>query len=188
MKQGNQTMTSEQQTTLLALLVQRFLKNMNRHEGLSWNPIEERLKQQPQKLWSLFQMEGTGGEPDVIGYDKDLDAYLFVDCSAESPDGRRSLCYDQVALEHKKKNPPTGSAAFLAKGMGIELLDEEEYRNLQRFGVFDVKSSSWIRTPEAMRNLGGALFGDSRYDRVFFYHNGADSSYASRGFRGLLRV
>lgn len=188
MKQDTHTLTIEQQATLLATLKERFLKHMNRHEGLSWNPLQERLQQQPQKLWSLLQMENTAGEPDVIGYDKVSDVYVFVDCSTESPPGRRSLCYDHVALENRKKNTPSGSAGGLAKEMGIELLDEEQYRNFQRFGVFDVKSSSWIRTPETMRNLGGALFGDSRYDRVFIYHNGADSYYASRGFRGLLRV
>ncbi|ADY12566.1 DUF4256 domain-containing protein [Sphaerochaeta globosa] len=188
MKQAIHTLTIEQQAALLAALKERFLKHMNRHEGLSWNPLQERLQQQPQKLWSLLQMENTAGEPDVIGYDKASDAYLFVDCSTESPLGRRSLCYDQGALENRKKNPPIGSAGGLAQEMGIELLDEEQYRNLQQFGVFDVKSSSWIRTPDSMRLLSGALFGDSRYDRVFIYHNGADSYYASRGFRGLLRV
>lgn len=182
------TLQTEQQVTLLALLKNRFLKHINRHEALSWTQIEQRLLSQPEKLFSLSEMERTGGEPDVIGYDKASDTYLFVDCSAESPIGRRSLCYDQVALEQRKKFPPTGSACGFAAQMGIELLDEGQYRTLQTIGVFDVKTSSWIRTPQAMRSLGGALFGDSRYDRVFIYHNGADSYYASRGFRGLLRV
>lgn len=188
MTTADTALTAEQQATLLALLKDRFLKHMNRHETLSWTPIEQRLLSQPEKLFSLSEMERTGGEPDVIGYDKASDTYLFVDCSAESPAGRRSLCYDQVALEQRKKFPPTGSACGFAAQMGIELLDEGQYRILQTFGVFDEKSSSWIRTPEAMRSLGGALFGDSRYERVFIYHNGADSYYASRGFRGLLRV
>jgi hypothetical protein len=182
------TLSNEQQTTLLALLKARFLLHMNRHEGLSWTAVEQRLMTQPQKLYALSEMERTGGEPDVIGYDKVTDAYVFVDCSAESPLGRRSLCYDEIALEKRKKNPPSGSACGLAAAMGIELLDEQQYRSLQAVGVFDVKSSSWIRTPEAMRDLGGALFGDSRYGRVFIYHNGVDSYYASRGCRGLLRV
>lgn len=175
-------------TTLLALLKERFLQHLNRHEGLSWSAVEQRLIDQPQKLYALLEMERTGGEPDVIGYERASDAYLFVDCSFESPLGRRSLCYDEIALEKRKKNPPSGSACGFAAQMGIELLDEGQYRTLQTIGVFDVKTSSWIRTPQAMRSLGGALFGDSRYDRVFIYHNGADSYYSSRGFRGLLRV
>nr|WP_319520838.1 DUF4256 domain-containing protein [uncultured Sphaerochaeta sp.] len=182
------TLTSEQKTSIIDILHSRFMENIFRHEDLHWNVIEKRLDQYPEKLFSISAMERTGGEPDVIGYDETSDVYIFVDCSAESPIGRRSLCYDQVALENRKKNPPTGSAGSLAVEMGIEMLDEEQYRNLQKLGVFDVKSSSWIRTPESMRALGGALFGDCRYDRVFIYHNGADSYYASRGFRGLLRV
>lgn len=182
------TLTSEQKASLIDVLHNRFEENLSRHKDLDWKAIEKRLTQDPKKLSSLFKMDRTGGEPDVIGYDESSDVYLFVDCSAESPVGRRSLCYDQVALENRKKNPPTGSAGSLAAEMGIELLDEEQYRTLQKLGVFDVKSSSWIRTPASMRKLGGALFGDCRYDRVFIYHNGADSYYASRGFRGLLKV
>ncbi|MFA7560447.1 MAG: DUF4256 domain-containing protein [Sphaerochaeta sp.] len=174
------------QKAFLELLHHRFLQNMIRHETLVWPPIEKRLLQQLDKLASLFEMESSGGEPDVIGYEHD--EYLFVDCSPESPVGRRSLCYDQEALDKRKNNPPAGSALSLAAAMGLEVLDEEEYRRLQRVGVFDTKSSSWLRTPFEMRKKGGALFGDRRYDRVFAYHNGADSYYASRGFRGLLRV
>lgn len=178
----------DQMTELLEVLRIRFLKNMHLHEGLSWEPIEQRLLQQPQKLFSLSEMERTGGDPTVTGYDQDADTYLFIDCSPESPIGRRSLCYDQFALEKRKNNPPEGSAEGKAQAMGIELLDEKEYHDLQKLGNFDVKTSSWLRTPQSMRSLGGALFGDCRYDRVFVYHNGADSYYASRGFRGLLRV
>jgi hypothetical protein len=181
-------LTSEQKASLIDVLYSRFEENMSRHEGLGWKAIEKRLTQQPEKLSSLSEMERTGGEPDVIGYDETSDVYFFVDCSAESPVGRRSLCYDQVALKTREKNPPKSSAGSLAAEIGIELLDEEQYRSLQKLGVFDVKSSSWIRTPEPMRKLGGALFGDRRYNRVFIYHNGADSYYASRGFRGLLKV
>ncbi len=181
-------LTAEQIASLIDILHNRFFKNMSRHEYLGWEDIVQRLTQQTEKLYSLFEMERTDGEPDVIGYDEATDTYVYVDCSAESPVGRRSLCYDQVALEKRKKNPPAGSADSLASDMGIELLDEQQYRNLQRHGDFDVKSSSWIRTPASMRKLGGALFGDRRYDRVFIYYNGADSYYASRGFRGLLKV
>ncbi|HKM07399.1 MAG TPA: DUF4256 domain-containing protein [Sphaerochaeta sp.] len=173
---------------LLAILKNRFLSNMARHEGIAWETIEHRLEKQPRKLNTLAEMERTGGEPDVIGYDAASDFYLYVDCSAESPLGRRSLCYDEDALAKRKKNPPSGSAEGLAEKMGIELLDEKQYAQLQQIGVFDTKSSSWIHTPQSMRRLGGALFGDSRYDRVFFYHNGADSYYASRGFRGVVSV
>lgn len=188
MSKNETSRTVEQTREFLSILKDRFLSNMARHEGILWETIEQRLEKQPKKLHSLSEMERTGGEPDVIGYDKTHDFYLYVDCSAESPLGRRSLCYDEEALAKRKKNPPSGSAEALASEMGIELLDEEQFMRLQTVGVFDTKSSSWIRTPQSMRSRGGALFGDSRYDRVFFYHNGADSYYASRGFRGLLRV
>ncbi len=188
MNQDDTLLTVEQQTAFLSLLENRFLAHMQRHEGLSWSSVEQRLVKAPKKLRSLFEMERSGGEPDVLSYDQSSDTYAFFDCSAESPVGRRSLCYDQIALEQRKKNPPEGSAGALAAALGIEMLDEEQYRFLQTKGVFDTKTSSWIRTPQAMRNLGGALFGDSRYGRVFFYHNGADSYYSSRGFRGLLYV
>jgi len=188
MQQANTTLSSNQAMEILSILKDRFLKNKAHHEGLSWDSVEARLEKQPKSLHTLFLMERTGGEPDVIGYDAASDSYLFVDCSAESPAGRRSLCYDEDALAKRKKNPPQGSAEGLAAEMGMELLDEQQYTRLQSVGVFDTKSSSWIRTPQTMRKLGGALFGDSRYGRVFFYHNGADSYYASRGFRGLVRV
>jgi hypothetical protein len=186
MNHNDRALTPEKTAELLGILKDRFQMNMSRHKGIAWETIKQRLETQPKKLYSLAEMERTGGEPDVIGYDATSDSYLYVDCSAESPLGRRSLCYDEDALAKRKKNPPSGSAEGLAAQMGIELLDEKQYAQLQEFGVFDTKSSSWIRTPQSMRRLGGALFGDSRYDRVFFYHNGADSYYASRGFRGRL--
>ncbi len=188
MQEKNAVLTDDRILSLVALLRDRFGQNMARHQGLSWEIIEQRLREQPKQLHSLFLMERTGGEPDVIGYDAASDSYLYVDCSAESPAGRRSLCYDEDALAKRKKNRPQGSAEGLAAEMGMELLDEQQYTRLQSVGVFDTKSSSWIRTPQAMRELGGALFGDSRYGRVFFYHNGADSYYASRGFRGMVTV
>lgn len=161
---------------------------MLRHENINWCDVEEKLTNNPEKLWSLSQMEETGGEPDVIGYDVESSMYLFVDCAVESPVGRRSTCYDQAAWEGRKKNRPETSAMTLAEEMGIEMLTEEQYRALQMLGTFDLKTSSWVKTPDAIRSKGGALFCDRRYDTVFLYHNGADSYYASRGFRGLLRV
>jgi hypothetical protein len=161
---------------------------MNRHKGLEWEKIQAKLKANPEKLWSLNEMERTGGEPDVVGQDKKTGEYIFYDCSAESPNGRRSLCYDREALEARKENKPKDSAMNLAAAMGIELLSEEQYRELQKLGNFDAKTSSWVKTPSDIRKLGGALFGDYRYGNVFVYHNGADSYYAARAFRGSLRV
>jgi hypothetical protein len=166
----------------------RFEKNMNRHEGMEWGKVKARLEANPQKLWSLFEMERTEGEPDVIDYDEEKDEYLFCDCAKESPKGRRSVCYDRAALEARKKHKPENSAMDMVESMGIELLTEEQYRGLQKLGEFDLKTSSWIQTPDEIRKLGGALFCDRRYNHVFVYHNGADSYYAARGFRGLLRV
>jgi hypothetical protein len=166
----------------------RFEQHRHRHEGHAWAHVQARLEANPDKLRSLQEMEQTGGEPDVIGYDKETGAYLFCDCAAESPKGRRSLCYDGEALESRKQNKPSGSACEMAAAMGIEILSEEEYRKLQTLGEFDTKTSSWIRTPPKIRALGGALFCDRRFDTVFVYHNGAESYYAARGFRGLLRV
>jgi len=173
---------------LLRTLRVRFEKHMVRHEGLEWAEVQARLEANPGKLWSLHEMERTGGEPDVIGYDEKTGEYLFCDCSAESPKGRRSICYDREALESRKQHKPENSAVDMAADMGIELLTEEQYRELQKLGTFDTKTSSWIQTPAHIRRLGGALFCDRRYDTVFVYHNGADSYYGARGFRGLLRV
>ena len=173
---------------LLKILKTRFDKNLQRHAGLEWKDISSRLQYAPAKIWSLFEMERTGGEPDVIGRDSHTGEFLFCDCSAESPKGRRSLCYDKAALDERKEFKPETSAMELASEMGIELLDENMYRDLQLLGPFDEKTSSWIKTPAEVRKLGGALFGDYRFGRVFTYHNGASSYYAARGFRGLLRV
>lgn len=173
---------------LFAVLKARFEKNMNRHNGLAWSPIEARLTASPQKLSSLSGMESTGGEPDVVGHDKATGEFIFFDCSAESPAGRRSLCYDREALQSRKEFKPKNSAVDLAAAMGIEILTEEQYRELQKLGEFDTKTSSWVKTPSKVRNLGGALFCDRRFDTVFTYHNGAESYYAARGFRGSLRV
>ena len=173
---------------LLKILKERFEKNMNRHEKLKWETIEAKLKKSQKKLWSLGEMERTGGEPDVVGFDKKTGEYIFCDCSTESPKGRRSLCYDREALEARKKFKPINSVIDMAAELGIELLSEDEYRQLQKFGSFDLKTSSWIKTPSKIRKLGGALFADFRYDTLFIYHNGADSYYAARGFRGILRV
>ncbi len=175
-------------TGLLNLLAARFAQNPKRHTGLKWEAIAEKLRANNEKLWSLQQMEDSGGEPDVIVFDKARGEYLFVDCSAESPAGRRSLCYDHEALESRKANKPVNSATTLAAEMGIEVLDEAQYRELQQLGPFDTKTSSWLHTPDEVRKLGGAIFGDYRFGRVFIYHNGADSYYGARGFRGLLRV
>lgn len=182
------SMKAAEREDLLNALKGRFEKNMNRHRGLSWPQVEKKLKANPDKLWSLGEMERTGGEPDVVGQDKKTGEYRFVDCSAESPQGRRSLCYDGEALVARKENKPKGNAIDAAAAMGIELLTEAAYRELQELGRFDTKTSSWVDTPAAIRKLGGALFCDRRYDHVFVYHNGADSYYAARGFRGVLRV
>src|SRR4030081_1954384 len=178
----------EQSKELLGALKARFEKNMNRHKGLEWAKIQAKLEANAEKLWSLSEMERTGGEPDVISHDKKTGEYIFYDCSPESPKGRRSLCYDREALESRKENKPKGSAMDMAAAMGIELLTEQQYRGLQKLGNFDTKTSSWVRTPSDIRKLGGALFCDRRYNTVFVYHNGAESYYAARAFRGSLRV
>lgn len=186
---GNKKQLSpEQASALLETLKTRFDKNKDRHSGLVWDKIQTKLEAIPDKLWSLNEMEATEGEPDVVGYDKKSDEYIFYDCSPESPKGRRSLCYDRKALDARKENKPKDSAMDMAAAMGIELLTEEQYRELQQFGSFDTKTSSWIKTPDDIRKLGGAVFCDFRYNTVFLYHNGADSYYAARGFRGSLRV
>lgn len=185
---SSRTLSPEQREELLAVLKARFEKHMIRHEECDWAEVEARLERDAGKLWSLQEMERTGGEPDVVGRDEATGEFIFVDCSAESPKGRRSVCYDQEALEERKEHKPADSATNMAAGMGIELLTEEEYRKLQQLGELDTKTSSWIRTPSAIRKLGGALFCDRRYDTVFVYHNGAQSYYAARGFRGSLRV
>jgi len=181
-------MSQEQIDSLLDILKKRFEKNMLRHQDLDWSKILTKLESDPKKIWSLHQMEETEGEPDVLGYDQATNEYHFYDCSPESPKGRRSVCYDQAALESRKEFKPQNSAMGMAAEMGIELLTEEQYRFLQQFGKFDTKTSSWIVTPSGIRTLGGAIFGDWRYGTVFIYHNGAESYYAARGFRGLLKV
>lgn len=182
------SLKAKQRDELLNALKVRFEKNLNRHHGLDWATVQARLEAQPDKLWSLSEMERTGGEPDVVGYDKQTGEYLFYDCAAESPAGRRSLCYDRAALEARRENKPADTALDMAAAMGIEILTEEQYRSLQALGAFDTKTSSWLKTPAEIRKRGGAIFGDRRYDHVFIYHNGADSYYAARGFRGVLRV
>jgi Protein of unknown function (DUF4256) len=166
----------------------RFEKNMDRHKGLVWAEVQAKLESSPEKLWSLSEMERTGGEPDVVGFDKKAGEYIFYDCSEESPKGRRSLCYDREALDSRKENKPKDNALGMAAAIGVEMLTEEQYRELQKLGEFDVKTSSWVNTPSRIRELGGALFCDRRFDTVFTYHNGAESYYAARGFRGWLRV
>ncbi|HHW22008.1 MAG TPA: DUF4256 domain-containing protein [Clostridiaceae bacterium] len=188
MKTEKRRLTEDEHDKILAILKARFEKNMNRHEGIEWEKIQNKLEADEVKLWSLNEMEKTGGEPDVIGYDGETDEYIFFDCSPESPAGRRSICYDREALESRKEHKPKASAMGMAEEMGIEILTEEQYRELQRLGIFDTKTSSWIKTPDRIRKLGGALFCDRRYDTVFVYHNGAESYYSSRGFRGSLRV
>ena len=178
----------EQRDELLNILKARFEKNMNFHKGNEWDKVQARLEANTEKLWSLNEMERTGGEPDVVGFDKKADEYIFYDCSAESPKGRRSFCYDREALESRKEFKPADNAIDNAAAMGIELLTGEQYRELQQLGKFDLKTSSWIKTPPDIRKLGGAIFCDRRYNTVFVYHNGAESYYAARGFRGLLRV
>ncbi|MBS1528929.1 MAG: DUF4256 domain-containing protein [Bacteroidetes bacterium] len=185
---SKKSLSPEQTKELLSVLKARFEKNMIRHKGIEWARVQAKLEANPEKLSSLDDMEITGGEPDVVGYDKMTGEYLFYDCSAESPEGRRSLCYDHEALEARKADKPRDSAVNMAADMGIEILTEEQYRALQQFGKFDAKTSNWIRTPDKIRKLGGALFCDRRYDTVFTFRNGADSYYAARGFRGSLRV
>jgi hypothetical protein len=186
--ENKKTLLPEQHSALFSTLKDRFNKNPNRHKDLEWPKIQAKLEANPEKLWSLNEMERTGGEPDVVSHDKSTDEYVFYDCSAESPKDRRSLCYDQQALDSRKENKPKNSAVAMASEMGIELLTEEQYRELQQLGNFDTKTSSWIQTPADIRKLGGAIFSDFRYGTVFVYHNGAESYYAARGFRGLLRL
>jgi hypothetical protein len=181
-------LSTEERDQLLNTLKARFEKNKNRHKGIDWTDVQNRLEEKAEKLWSLSIMEETGGEPDVVGFDKKTGEYIFFDCSAETPKERRSVCYDNEALESRKQHKPADSAMEMAASMGIELFDEEQYRALQQLGNFDTKTSSWLKTPDAIRKLGGAIFGDYRYGQVFIYHNGADSYYAVRGFRGALRV
>jgi hypothetical protein len=178
----------EQRKKLLVVLKTRFEKNMNRHQGLEWTSVQAKLDSNNEKLWSLYEMERTGGEPDVVGHDRKTNEYIFYDCSVESPQGRRNLCYDGEALKSRKEAKPKNSATDLATAMGIDILTEEQYRELQTRGDFDTKTSSWVKTPPAIRKLGGALFCDRRYNAVFVYHNGAQSYYANRGFRGSLKV
>ncbi|WP_432359845.1 DUF4256 domain-containing protein [Sporosarcina sp. UB5] len=185
---NNMELLHEQREELIGVLKARFEKNMHRHEGIEWVNVQAKLEAATEKLWSLNEMENTGGEPDVVGYDNKKDEYIFYDCSPESPKGRRSVCYDRAALESRKKHKPETSAMDMATAMGIELLTEEQYRALQKLDKFDLKTSSWVETPGDIRKLGGAIFCDRRYDTVFMYHNGADSYYAARGFRGSLRV
>lgn len=181
-------LSTEQQKELLKILKIRFEKNINRHNGLEWDKLQSKLETNPNKLAILFKMEETEGEPDVIGYDKNSDEYIFCDCSAESPKGRRSICYDREALNSRKEHKPKNSALDMADEIGIEILDENQYRELQKLGTFDTKTSSWIKTPDNIRKLKGALFCDYRYGTIFTYHNGAESYYGSRGFRGVLKV
>ncbi|HEY4600663.1 MAG TPA: DUF4256 domain-containing protein [Cerasibacillus sp.] len=187
-KSNKRELSPEQREELLKALKSRFDENMHRHEDFEWDHIQEKLEANTEKLWSLHEMEETGGEPDVVAYDEVNDEYIFYDCSAESPKGRRSVCYDREALESRKKHKPENSAIDMATAMGIELLTEEQYRQLQELEEFDLKTSSWVQTPAHIRKLGGAIFCDRRYDTVFMYHNGAESYYAARGFRGSLRV
>ena len=181
-------LSPKQREELLTMLKARFEKNMNRHKGLEWAKVQAKLETNSEKLWSLNEMETTGGEPDVVGHDKKTGEYVFYDCAAESPKGRRSVCYDREALNARKEHKPKDTAVDMATAMGIELLTEEQYRELQKLGEFDLKTSSWVQTPSNIRTLGGALFCDRRYNQVFLYHNGADSYYAARGFRGSLKV
>jgi len=191
MKKNSSTkkeLAPKQRTELLQILKERFEKNMNRHKGIEWNKVQVKLKSKTKNLWSLNEMERTDGEPDVVGFDKKTGEYIFYDCSAESPKGRRSLCYDREALEKRKEHKPKNSVVEMAASMGIQLLTEAQYRELQKLGNFDLKTSSWVKTPDDIRKLGGAIFCDRRYDTVFVYHNGAESYYAARGFRGSLRI
>ncbi len=188
MKSNQKKLSAKQQQDLFDILQERFEKNMPRHKSIEWAKVKARLEAGKEKIWSLYEMEQTGGEPDVTGIDKKTGEYIFYDCSPESPKDRRSFCYDHPALEARKEHKPANSAVQAAEDMGIELLSEDEYRSLQQLGKFDLKTSSWIKTPADIRKLGGALFCDRRYDTVFVYHNGAESYYAARGFRGSLRI
>jgi Protein of unknown function (DUF4256) len=181
-------LTATQKKEIILILKERFEKNSKRHKELEWTPLQKRLEANTEKLWSLYQMEQTGGEPDVVSFDTKTGEYIFFDCSGESPKGRRSICYDREALDERKENKPANNAMDMATSMGVELLTEEEYRKLQQLGKFDTKTSSWLKTPEDIRDLGGAIFADYRYGKVFVYHNGASSYYAARGFRGVLKV
>jgi len=186
--ENKKELSSEQREELIKVLKARFEKNMNRHQGIEWDKLKAKLEDDTEKLWSLREMERTGGEPDVVALDNQTDEYIFYDCAAESPKGRRSLCYDREALETRKEYKPENTAVDVADAMGIELLTEDQYRELQKLGNFDMKTSSWVKTPAEIRQHGGAVFCDRRYDHVFLYHNGAESYYAARGFRGLLKV
>ena len=188
MKNEVMMLSPEQREEILGVLKARFEKNMDRHEGLEWVKVQDRLETNPEKLWSLNEMERTGGESDVVGHDEMTGEFIFYDCSAESPKGRRSVCYDHEALESRKQHKPENSAINLAADIGIEILTEEQYRELQQLGNFDMKTSSWVKTPTTIRKLGGAIFCDRRYDTIFMYHNGAESYYAARGFRGSIKV
>ncbi|MDF2947138.1 MAG: hypothetical protein K0S51_1817 [Bacillales bacterium] len=188
MKNDKRILSEVQSAELLNILKVRFEKNMNRHNGIEWDNVQSKLEANAEKLWSLNEMEITGGEPDVVGYDDKTGEYIFYDCSVESPKGRRSVCYDREALESRKQHKPENSVIDMVNSMGIELLSVEEYQELQKLGNFDMKTSSWVKTPDKIRKLGGALFCDRRYDTVFVYHNGAESYYAARGFRGSLRL
>lgn len=188
MSRLKKALSQKQYEELLKTLNARFEKNMNRHKGLEWVRVQAKLKVSTEKLWSLYEMERTGGEPDVVGHEKNTDEYVFCDCSAESPKGRRNVCYDRDGQEARKAFKPKGNAIDMAEGMGIELLTEEQYRGLQKLGNFDNKTSSWLKTPSDIRELGGAIFGDRRYGKVFVYHNSAPSYYSVRAFRGSLRV
>lgn len=184
----NKELSEEQKYGLITVLKERFEKNMHRHSDMKWEEVQKRIEENPEKLWSLYEMERTEGEPDVIGFDEQTGEYIFCDCSKESPKGRRSICYDREALESRKKHKPENSAMDMATAMGVQILTEEQYRELQTIEDFDLKTSSWIQTPDDIRSRGGALFCDKRYGHVFVYHNGAESYYASRGFRSILRV
>lgn len=188
MKSKKKELSKVQRDELLSILKERFDKNRNRHAEIKWTDVLLKLENNPDKLWSLDDMEQTGGEPDVVGYDNKTKEFIFFDCSAESPKGRRSICYDRVALDARKENKPANSAMDMAAEMGIEMLTEDQYRHLQTLGKFDLKTSSWLITPSNIRKLGGAIFGDCRYNQVFIYHNGAESYYAARGFRGALKL
>jgi hypothetical protein len=181
-------LSAEQREELIRVLKARFEKNMNRHKDLEWSIVQSKLEANTQKLWSLNEMEITGGEPDVVGYDEKTDEYIFYDCSAESPKGRRNVCYDREALLSRKEHKPANNALDMAASIGIDILTEEQYRELQKLGNFDTKTSSWVKTPSGIRKLGGAIFGDFRYGNVFIYHNGAESYYGARAFRGSLRI
>ena len=187
-KSNVRKLSSEQREKLLKVLKTRFEKNMNRHKDIEWAKVQAKLESNTRKLWSINEMERTGGEPDVVSYDAKTKEYVFYDCSVESPSGRRSFCYDREALNSRKEHKPKNSAIDMADSMGIEILSEEQYRELQKFGKFDTKTSSWIKTPSDIRKLGGAIFADFRYSKIFVYHNGAESYYAARAFRGLLKV